>query len=436
MKYNAKRGFLWLSIYLLLSLIPLAVAMSGTIPEARGFWIELGVCLGFIGLAMFGLQFLFSGRFALIAPIFGMDNIIQYHREVGIIAFLFVLAHPITLIIAEPSFLSYFDPGVNLMRAIALVFVLIAVIILLASSLWRLAFKLDYEKWRLLHGFLALAIVFTGIVHSIQVSHYLAPLWKKVAIALLLGASMYLTIHTRITRPWLSRKKPYKIKEVRPERGESFTLELEPVGHKKMRYFCGQFLWITIGDSPFKLQQHPFSISSSIKEKTIAITAKNLGDFTSTWGQLKPGTKAFLEGPFGSFTPEADSNIFLVMGGIGITPAMAMLRTFRDTGDKRKAILIYGNPDWEGITFREELEELSKQIDLKVVHILTNPPDGWTGETGHVDEALLKKYLPEKPDDYMYFTCGPGPLMDITEISLRNLGIAWNRIYTERFEIV
>ncbi len=62
---------------------------------------------------------------------------------------------------------------------------------------------------------------------------------------------------------------------------------------------------------------------------------------------MGPGTKAFLEGPFGSFIPKPGSNIFLIMGGIGVTPAMSMLRTMRDDNDKRKAILIYGNKNWD-----------------------------------------------------------------------------------------
>ena len=436
MKYTYRRGFLWLTIYILLALVPLAIAMSGTIPEYRSFWVELGVALGFIGLAMFGLQFLFSGRFKKIAPSFGMDNIIQYHREIGIVAFLFILAHPATLLISNPGFLSYFDPRVNAMRAIALSFVTLAIIFILITSLWRTAFKLNYEKWRLVHGLLALSIVFIGTTHSIQVSHYLNPFWKKASIVTLMGASMYLMVHTRIVRPWKNRKKPYKVVDVKPERGQCWTITLEPIGHRIMRYACGQFTWITINESPFSLQQHPFSIASSVKDITISLTAKELGDFTSTWGQIKPGTKVFLEGPFGSFTPMPEKNLFLVMGGIGITPAMSMLRTMRDTNDSREAILIYGNNKWEDVTFREELEEISQKINLKVVHILSEPSNDWKGETGYVDQELLEKHLPKKPDDFMYFICGPMPLMDVTEISLRNLGIDWRTIYTERFEIV
>ncbi|MDQ3192075.1 MAG: ferric reductase-like transmembrane domain-containing protein [Bacteroidota bacterium] len=436
MKYTYQRGFLWLLIYTLLSLTLLSIAMSGTIPEHRSFWIELGVAFGFIGLAMFGLQFLFTGRFKKIAPTFGMDNIIQFHREVGIVAFIFVLAHPVTLLLANPDFLIYFDPNANAMRAIALSFVSIAIILLISTSLWRVSFGLDYEKWRLIHGLLALSIVFIGIVHSIQVSHYLEPLWKKASIAILMGVSMYLVFHTRLVRPWKNRKKPYKIIEVKQERGKCWTIVLEPIGHKKMRYVCGQFTWITINSTPFSLQQHPFSIASSVSDQTISLTTKELGDFTSSWKNIQPGSKAYLEGPFGSFTPEVNKHLFLVMGGIGITPAMSMLRTMRDTKDPRKVILIYGNNNWEDVTFREELEEISKSINLQLIHLLTQAPKDWKGETGKVDQAFLKKYLPERPDDYMYFICGPKPLMDIAEISFRNLGISWKNIYSERFEIV
>lgn len=63
--------------------------------------MEFAVALGFMGLGMLGLQFLFSGRFVWVAPWFGMDNSIQYHREVGIIAFIFILAHPVILILTK-----------------------------------------------------------------------------------------------------------------------------------------------------------------------------------------------------------------------------------------------------------------------------------------------------------------------------------------------
>jgi len=436
MRYSIKNGILWLSIYVLLALIPMLIAVAGDIPEYRTFWIEFGVALGFIGLSMFALQFIFSGRIRRIAPRFGNDNILNFHRQIGITAFFLILAHPVTLIIADPGFISYFDPRVNFMRAIALSFVTIAIIVITITSIWRITFKLQYEHWRLLHGFLALSIVFIGVAHAIQVSHYLEPLWKKVGLGAIMTAAMYMVIHTRVVRPWMNKKKPYRITKVKAEIGGCQTLYLKPEGYHKMSYIPGQFAWITIGPTPFSLQQHPFSFASSARSDEIKFTAKTDGDFTSTWEDMKSGTRAWLEGPFGSFTPVKDLHVFLVMGGIGITPAMSMLRTMRDDKDPRKVVLVYANKSFEDITFRHEIEELSHEINLKVVHVLEEPPEDWEGEEGIVTEELLEKHLPENHNDYRYFICGPDPMMDIASISLYDLGIKWNHIYMERFQIV
>lgn len=436
MKYSYTRAFIWLFIYLLLAMIPLGIAIMGDVPEFRSFWIEAGVGFGFVGFAMLALQSMFSGRFTSIAPTFGMDNILQFHKYIGIVAFFFILAHPITLIAANPEFLKYFDPRVNFLRAIALSFASLALLAIITTSLWRVTFKLNYEKWRLVHGLLALSLVFIGVVHSLQVGHYLEELWKKITLATIMGGSMYMVIHTRLVRPWLNKSKPYKIVDVQEERDECWTITLEPIGHKRMKFIAGQFAWITIKDSPFSLQQHPFSFASGEEGKFLKFTAKETGDFTSTWSSIERGAKAFLEGPFGSFTIVPDKNLFLVMGGIGITPAMSMLRTLKQKKDKRKVILIYGSEDWENITFREELEELEKHLNLQVIHILMEPADDWEGEKGKVDQDFLERFLPENRHEFIYFICGPGPLMDITEISLRNLGVDWRLIYTERFEIV
>ncbi|MCC5906324.1 MAG: ferric reductase-like transmembrane domain-containing protein [Balneolaceae bacterium] len=436
MQYSLKNGFLWLSIYVLLALIPMIIAVAGDLPEFRTFWIEFGVALGFMGLSLFALQFIFSGRIRRIAPKFGTDNLINFHRQIGITAFFLILAHPVTLIIAEPSFIAYFDPRINFMRAIALSFVTIAIIFITVTSMWRMTFKLQYEYWRLLHGFLALAIVFIGVVHAMQVSHYMEPLWKKIGLGAVMSAAMYMVIHTRMVRPWMNKKKPYTITNIKEEIGDCFTISLKPDGHPKMDFIPGQFAWITIGSTPFSLQQNPFTFSSSARSDVLKFTAKTDGDFTSTWKNIPDGTKAWLEGPFGSFTPVKGRHLFFIMGGIGVTTAISMLRTMRDDKDPRKTILVYANTSVEEITFHDEIEKLSFEIDLKVVHVLNEPSEDWEGEEGYVTEELLERLLPDDHSNYLFYICGPAPMMDMAGIALHDLGIKWNHIYMERFQIV
>ncbi len=438
MNYTLRRGVFWFAVFAALALIPLVIGRVGQSPPPRSFMVELGVALGFLALALLSLQFVFSGRITRVAPRFGMDNILQFHREMGVIGVLFALAHPIILIGADSAFFEYFDPRTNAPRGVLLSLVTVCLVAIAATSLWRLSFRLDYEWWRFLHGALALFIVVIGLVHALQVAHYLQAGWKKGVLAMFVGACAWALVDTRLIRPWRNARRPYQVVDVRPERDRSWSLTLEPAGHDGVRFVPGQFAWITLGTTPFTLQQHPFSFASSARSRRVTFTAKELGDFTGTWKDIEPGTRAFLEGPFGSFTPDPSprTGLFLVMGGIGVTPAMSMLRTLRDDGDGRPIVLIYGNQDWENVTFREELEEMAGTMNLKLVHVLEHAPTGWTGETGFVTRELLEEYLPRDRMAYQYFVCGPDPLMNVTEVGLRDLGIPWTRVYTERFSIV
>lgn len=432
--YSYRRGFLWLFIFFVLALIPLFIGYGWSLPAYRGFWEELGLSMGFVGLGLFAVQFLFSGRIRQIAPAFGVDNIVQFHKEMGVIALLFGMAHPVILIAVDSTYWGFFDPNENLPRALALGAASIGMVLLLVSSLWRSLMGLSYEWWRLLHGVLGSLILFVGIVHALQVGHYLNDLVKMLLFGGYLAGFLYLFVHSRLIRPFQNRKKPYAIAEVIPEKDDCYTLRLRPRTGERMHYEPGQFLWITIQSSPFSMQQHPFSFSSSPLEPLIAITAKRLGDFTQSWIQLEPGQTAFLEGPYGSFTLK-DRPCFFVMGGIGVTPAISILRTLAIRGDTRQCILLYGNESWKKIPFREELAELETVLRLQVVHVLQEPDEAWQGERGLIDERLIGTYLPENKNSFDYFICGPEPMMDVAELALRHQGVTWKQIYAERFDL-
>lgn len=437
MKYDFGKVALWLGLYTVMVLGFLGLALVGPMPEPRPFLAELGVALGFVGIGMLALQFVTTGRFRVIAPVFGSDVVLQFHRQAGIVGFALVLAHPALLIVSDPEYLEFFDPRVNLPRAVALVSVIPALVLLLVTSLWRERVGLNYEWWRATHGVLSLAVVFIGMVHGIQVGAYLGELWQQAIWTAVLAGAMYLVVHSRIIRPAKLKRRPYRVVRTRQELEDTWTLELEPVGHPGMRFTSGQYAWITVGDSPYSWQQHPFSFSSSEDAPTIGFTAKELGDFTSTWKDIAPGQTAFLEGPFGGFTLDDDSHgpVFIV-GGIGVTPAMSMLRTMRDRGDTRPAMLLYGNPTADDIVFEDELHQLEQELNLTVVHVVEDPPDDWHGESGLMDLELLDRDLPPDRQRFEYFICGPEPMTDAVEPALRELGLSWRQIYTERFEIV
>ena len=438
MKYSLGEALFWIGATILLALAPLGVAMLGQVPDERSFGVELGAMLGLLAFGVLCMQMLVTGRFLWFAHGFGHDTLVQFHRQTGLFALLLLFAHPAAMFLADARYLAYLDPRVNALRALALGFVLAAALLLVASSLWRLAMRLSYERWRLLHGALAASIVVIGLGHLLLVGHYSALLWKQIALVCFAAAAGYLLLHSRIVRPLRARRHPYRVVETRAERAQATTLVLEPQGGERLRFRPGQFVMLTLGDSPLALQQHPFSLASSAHEKRLELTVKAAGDFTEDMASVQPGARAWLEGPYGAFTHDVDKHrgAVFVAGGVGITPIMSMLRTFRDRGAKLPLILLYGNKNWDEVIFREDLDRMQHALQLHLVHVLNDPPPGWRGERGHIDAALLERHLPADDRDYEYFICGPAPLMDSVEPLILKRGAGTRRVYSERFDMV
>jgi predicted ferric reductase len=439
MRYSTSQAAIWVLAYVVLSVLPVLIAYSGSIPDSRGFLIEFGVGLGFVGLAMMGLQFVLTGRFRSIAGALGLDSMLQFHRQIGIVAVVLIIAHPVVLIAADSSYLSFFDPRENLPRSFALVSVVGAMILILATTLWRQAMRIPYQWWRAAHGLLALFIVFVGLVHILQVGFYVSEWWKQAIWVATTGAAIAMLLNTRLVRPLQMKSRPYTVVDVRQERGRAWTIVFEPVGHDGMRFTEGQFGWVIINESPFSINQHPFSFSSSAERpRQLEMTIKDLGDFTRAIGETRIGSIAYIEGPFGAFVPDRDSSVPMVCvaGGVGITPIMSMLRTMADRKDDREIILVYGNRLWDNVLFRDDLRGLEGQLNLSVVHVIGAPDPDWDGETGIISAELLRRYLPAPEAGHEYFVCGPEGMMDSVEPFLRQRGVPIKRIFSERFEIV
>jgi predicted ferric reductase len=434
------RKAIWAAIYLLFILAPLFALLLGAMPPSRDFWTEFSVALGYSGLAMMGLQFGLTARFRYVTEPWGEDVIYHFHRRVSLTAVGLVVVHPLILYaagsdkLAMPESLRDVPAG-----AIFAVLSLGSVVTLVIMALWRTRLKISYEFWHITHILLALLAVGGGLLHMVGWGFYLVDPRKR---ALWIGMAAFwiaLLLYVRILKPLFMLRKPYRVTQVRPERGDTTTLVMEPDGHPGFRFRPGQFGWLTLWGSPFKITGHPFSFSSSAEAPggRVEMTIRNLGDFTSGIGRVEPGRRVYLDGPYGAFTigNPADMHV-LIAGGIGITPMMSMIRTLADRGDGRPLILLYGGKDLETATFREELEALSKRVDLTVVYVLSNPPEGWTGERGYIDAAVFKRHLPPGYADHEYFICGPNVMMDAIESALGEMQVPIAKYHSERYSFV
>lgn len=431
----AFRGSIWIVLYLGVVVAPLVFALIGTTRPGRGFLTDFSVALGFVGLAMMGLELVLVARFRAFAAPFGEDGLLQFHRQVGLLGLAMVLVH--VALSAEWSMLTTFDLAQTPWRVRFGVIAVVALVALIVSSVWRSRLRLSYESWHVLHAGLAIIAIGAAVVHILLVDYYIDSPWKRALWLLMAVGFVSLIAWVWLIKPLRMSRRPWRIERVSAERGDTTTLVLAPVGHDGFRFEPGQFGWFAIGRSPLTMTRHPFSFASSAETVgALSVSIKALGDFTATVRDLQPGATVYVDGPHGVFTVDQHegAGFCFISGGVGITPIMSMLRTLADRGDARPIVLFYANRDWGEATFRDEITELETRLQLRVIHTLTGaPPAGWRGEIGRVTTELLRKHLPAGHRRFQFFVCGPAAMMDTVEQALLELGARPERIHTERF---
>jgi ferredoxin-NADP reductase len=145
-----------------------------------------------------------------------------------------------------------------------------------------------------------------------------------------------------------------------------------------------------------------------------------------------------IRGPIGGyFVWEAafDGPLFLVGGGSGVVPLMAMLRHRARAGVHIPTRLLFSSRHAEDIIYRAELDELAAAGDgLEVVHTLTrSQPPGWTGYARRIDRSMLAEVVAPLGIAARTYICGPTALVESAADGLVQLGFPPERVRTERF---
>lgn len=198
-------------------------------------------------------------------------------------------------------------------------------------------------------------------------------------------------------------------------------------------------LRLTAGDG--YQAQRSYSIASPPEAAQLMLTVERLDDGeVSSYlaGEVRTGDRFEIRGPIGGhfvWTASLDGPLFLVAGGSGIVPLMAMLRHRAAVKGAAPATLLYSSRSLDDIIYRAELEQLAGQRGgPTVVHTLTRArPPGWTGFARRIDRAMLESVGFPADAHPRTFICGPTPLVESAARDLRDLGHDAGLIKTERF---
>ena len=118
--------------------------------------------------------------------------------------------------------------------------------------------RMSYETWRLLHDVFAVAVIGFGLYHILNVNHYTSVPFQRGLIIGLVALWGLLIFYLRVVKPWTLLQRPYELVELIKERAKTWTVVLEPVGHEGLIFRAGQVAWLSMGHSPFRLEEHPF----------------------------------------------------------------------------------------------------------------------------------------------------------------------------------
>jgi len=231
--------------------------------------------------------------------------------------------------------------------------------------------------------------------------------------------------------------------ETRSETPRAHTLVLDVPGWRGHR--AGQHVDVRLVADDGYQAQRSYSIASAPESPHLELTVERLDD-----GEVSPylcdvlhaGDGLEVRGPIGGYfvwTSNEDGPVFLVAGGSGIVPLMAMLRhrahAAADRHAKTPMRLLYSARTKSDIIYERELAELAEGGDTRVTFTLTREPatTGWNGERRRIDRGMLDPEGWPAADSALSYICGPTPFVEAAANLLIELGHDASRIRTERF---
>jgi ring-1,2-phenylacetyl-CoA epoxidase subunit PaaE len=237
-----------------------------------------------------------------------------------------------------------------------------------------------------------------------------------------------------------------KVKEIERETPDAATIHFWHPLNEVVKYKPGQFLTLLLPRDDTKVRRSYSMSSSPFTDVSLAITVKRIpGGFASGYliDQVKEGDVIEVMEPMGTFTPALDADqsrtVVLIGAGSGITPLMSIAKSVLIVEPESTVRLLYGNRTESSIIFKDKIDALRSKYGerFEVVHTLSQPHEGWDGETGRLNKSTILKILEKLPstpaDRTDYYLCGPDDMMEEAKRALDILGVAQEKVHKESF---
>ncbi|MGW2636797.1 ferredoxin reductase family protein [Streptomyces sp. NPDC001348] len=409
-------------------------ADTGSVVGAEG-WLTgagriAGLLCGYSCAVLVGLM----ARVPLLERRIGSDRVARWHAMAGRYTVCLLVAHVVLILTGYAAqdrasilhetatvILDYPD----MLMATAGTVILFAVGITSARAVRR---RTSYEFWYYVH-LLTYAAVFLAFFHQLSLGNDFngKPVATAAWYALYLGVAA-LVLWYRILAPVrLNLRHQLRVESVHQEAPGVYSVVVRGRRLEELDARPGQFFrWRFLGEG-MGWASTPYSLSAPPRPDLMRITVKALGDHSAAVPLLRPGTRVWAEGPYGSLTADRATThrSLLIAGGVGITPLRALFETL--PGD---VTLLYRARTAEDLALGGELEAIANWRGAKVLYALNGP----RGERPSFTAEALAATVPGLAEHDVYL-CGPHGFAQELYRELRAAGVPDRRIHHESFEL-
>jgi ferredoxin-NADP reductase/DMSO/TMAO reductase YedYZ heme-binding membrane subunit len=383
--------------------------------------------------------------------------LVQFRRSLGVYAFYYACAHL--------AIYFWWDRGHNLHSTVYEIthryYLTIGFIsLVLMAPLWATSLNVAIRLmgatwWKRLHR-LAYVAAGLGCWHLYLQSK--ADKRRPDVYFAILGALLLWRVVAVVMKRWRTQAVAVSAASVQPARASFWKGELKVVGMfpetESVRTFrfasadggripfdfrAGQFLNLMLEIDSKRVSRSYTIASPPTRDHYVELTVKREANgHVSRFlhDMLMTGHAVAISAPAGRFTFDATSSdsVLFLAGGVGITPAMSMIRDLTDRSWPGKIDLVFSVRSPGDVIFGEELRYLARRHANLHVHITATRDVGpeWTGLQGRISAELLRRCVPDVVSRPA-FICGPDAMAMAARDELVALGVPTERIHVESF---
>lgn len=220
---------------------------------------------------------------------------------------------------------------------------------------------------------------------------------------------------------------PYTLTAIEPDTHDTKTFRFDLPADATLDMLPGDFLYVhtTIDGKSIKRAYTPSSLPGSTGFFDLTVKRYESGVVSRYLHKQQIGDSVLMSGPNpgGHWVDGMATRVGFVAGGTGITPMISIIRWILTKRIDAELFLIFANKAETDIIRRHEWDQYLRDYpNFHCHHVLEQPPAGWTQGTGRVTPDVLRRHLPPPGPGTCVFLCGPPPMVDALEGSLKALG--------------